>query len=237
VNTTAQAPAREVERATEPEALKAGEGDCKLELVVEHAIAARVRLSIDGERVAAEPGVALDTSAGRHVVTAVVGLTKVDFVTHVEPGQKKTLRVSVPRAASHVFTPLPVLPRLGAEPDSAPYSSEAWQRSAGLVVGGAGVLGLGVAGAYFADALHKRNEAAKACSGPTPCEPKARQAMDAKAADSGNIAAIAAVTGFALAGAGAILYLTAPSPPGIKDLRFSPTLASGGGGISAKATF
>ena len=235
--TKAASPVGEKEAAPEPGADKAEKGDCKLELVLEHPIASRVKLSIDGERVAADPGgVTVDTSAGRHMVTAVVGLTKVDFVTHVEPGQKKTLRVSLPRSAPHALAPLAVLPPL-ADADSAP-SSDAWQRSAGLVVGGAGVLGLGVAGAYFADALHKRNEAAKACNGPTPCEPKARQTLDAKAAESSDIAAVAAVTGFALAGAGALLFLTAPKPPGMRDLRFSPTFASGGGGgISAKATF
>jgi hypothetical protein len=236
--TKAEPPVGEKRAAAEPGAGKAEMGDCKLELVLEHAFDSRVKLSIDGERVAAEPGgVTIDTSAGRHRVTAVVGLKKVDFVTHVEPGQKKILRVSMPRSAPHALAPLAVLPPLG-QADSASDSSDAWQRSAGLVVGGAGVLGLGVAGAYFADALHKRNEAAKACNGPTPCEPKARQTLDAKAAESSNIAAVAAVTGFALAGAGTLLFLTAPTPPGMRDLRFSPTFASGGGGgITAKATF
>jgi hypothetical protein len=234
--TKPEGPADAKAAETDARAAQADRGDCKLELVVEHAIAAKVKLSIDGERVTAGAA-AFDTSAGRHVVTAVVGLKKIDFVTHLEPGQKKTLRVSVFEPASRVLTPMPVLPALGTERDGAPYSSDAWQRSAGLAVGGAGVVGIGVAGAFFADALHKRSEAAKACNGPTPCEPKVRQTLDAKAAESSDIAAVAAVTGFALAGAGAVLYLTAPAPPGIKNLRFSPTFASGGGGIAAKATF
>jgi hypothetical protein len=220
-------------KADEPEAKK---GDCKLELVVDRSTLAKVKLSVDGERVAPAPdGIAVDTLPGRHVVTAVLGLRKVDYVTHLEPGQTKTLRVSLPKTAP--LAPLSLLPPPSAEQDGVPYSSDAWQRSAGLVVGGAGVVGLGVAGAFFANAMHKKAEAAKACSGPVPCEPKVRQTLDAKAAESSNIAAVAAATGFALAGVGAVLFITAPRPPGMKELRFSPTFASGGGGISAKATF
>jgi hypothetical protein len=139
--------------------------------------------------------------------------------------------VVVPLApANGVAIPAPTEP----VEDTPRPSFDAWQRPVGLVVGGAGVVGLGVAGAFTLDMLTKRADAQRACS-PAPCRQQDRTMDEARA--SGNIAVLAAVSGFALAGAGAVLYLTAPAPPVVHDLRFSPTFASGGGGISAKASF
>lgn len=188
---------------------------------------------------AAEPAKAPPEAASPKAREADCKLSlAVDGAIVLESTEKKTLRLASVPSVPRAVTPLVLPPVLGAEGERQPYVSDAWQRSAGLVVGGAGVVGLGVAGAFFADALHKRAEAAKACPPAGPCEPKARQSLDARAAESGNIAAIAAVSGLALAGMGAVLYLTAPAPSGLKDLKFSPTFASGvGGGISAKASF
>jgi hypothetical protein len=146
------------------------------------------------------------------------------------PSEPKVLATAVvPAPASDVVVvPLPPPP---AEQD-APRRFDDWQRPVGLVMGGAGVVGLGVAGAFTLDMLTKRADS-KPCTG--SCKPRDQSDDDARA--SGKIAAVAAVTGFTLAAAGGVLYLTAPAPPVVRDLRFSPTFASGGGGISAKATF
>jgi hypothetical protein len=210
-----------------------GKRACELTLVVDGARASKVKLTLDGRPfVPGQVGAAQPVKLGRHVVTAVSGLKKIEVSADLVDGEKRTLRVSFPEEKrTTIEMSVPAMdPRAET---SGPYRFDGWQRPVGLVVGGAGVLSLGVAGAFVLDALSRKTDPPKNCAG--ACKPQDRPDDGARA--TGNLAVLAAVTGFSLAGAGAVLYLTAPAPPLVKDLRFSPTFAQSGGGISAKASF
>lgn len=82
------------------------------------------------------------------------------------------------------------------------------QKVLALVAGGAGVVGLGLGGAFGLVALSKKNDAQSACAG--TCATQAAADRWSDAASAGNASTIAFVAGgVALAGA-AVLWLTAP---------------------------
>jgi hypothetical protein len=82
------------------------------------------------------------------------------------------------------------------------------QRTVGLLVAGAGIVGFGVAAYYGGRALSEKSEARRTC--PTvDCEADAADANE-RARRSVNRSLISAAAGTGLIAAGVITYLTAP---------------------------
>lgn len=86
------------------------------------------------------------------------------------------------------------------------------QRTLGLVVGGVGIAGLVVGGAFGLVSMSKNDEADAECKPPDHklCTQKGLDAGEA-ATQAGNVSTIAFIAGGALALGGAVLWLTAPS--------------------------
>jgi serine/threonine-protein kinase len=130
-----------------------------------------------------------------------------------------------------------------AQPASAPASATAdlsetgsSQRTWGLVIGGAGIVGV-VAGGFFALQAQSKNDDSKAfCSqqDPNTCTAEGVELRnDARA--NGNIATAAMGIGLALVATGTVLYLTAPSEP--KGARVGVAASATGAGISLRGAW
>ncbi len=102
----------------------------------------------------------------------------------------------------------PVTSPATSERDAAPASP---QRTAGLVIGGIGVVALGV-GSYFGlSALGKKNDAEDKCPS-DPCGDKDGVELNEDAKDAARLSNVFMFGGAALAATGIVLYFTAPSP-------------------------
>jgi hypothetical protein len=124
-------------------------------------------------------------------------------------------------------------------PPSTPSTAGSTLRAAGLVLGGVGVVGLGVAGAFAIGAKSAYNSSLAECrtGAPNECS-QAGVNQRNSALDSGNVATVAVVVGATALAAGVVLWLVAPSKhtaqtgptgqsaPGV-SLALLPTLGGG----------
>jgi hypothetical protein len=147
----------------------------------------------DGEVLpSASWGTAIPIDPGSHTVRATAdGMvpweTKVDAPS---PGTVQTVVVPPLVPAPHVETPAPApAPAPTLEPPGLPA-----QRIAALVVGGAGIVGLGVGAVFGATALAKKND------------------PGATAWDDGNVSSVALGVGAAAVVGGGVLWLLTPKP-------------------------
>ena len=97
----------------------------------------------------------------------------------------------------------------------------------GLIVGGAGIVGLGVAGAFALVAKNQYNTSLGNCQpgDPNSCNGTGVQQRDT-ARSSGNAASVAAAVGGAALVGGAVIWLTAPRSSASASVRVgvAPTL-------------
>jgi hypothetical protein len=161
-----------------------------------------------------------DTEVGKNVWGTPV---PVDPGTHrIEasaPGRKPwSTSTDVPRGPNNIEVRIPALPSTETAPaasTSAPIQPVAappkssGRKTAGLVVGGAGVVAFGVSVALAMHARSKYNDASSDCTG-SFCN---QDGVDQRhsAVREGNIATVVGGVGLAAAAAGVVLYLTAPS--------------------------
>jgi hypothetical protein len=117
---------------------------------------------------------------------------------------------------------------------SEPAAPGSTQRTLGLVVGGAGLVGLGVGGVFGILAISKNG--ASDCNG-TTCLTEEGEAASADAKSFASIADVAFIAGGALLATGAVLYFTAPSgnEAAVTSFRLAPT--SGGAAVSFGGQF
>lgn len=121
--------------------------------------------------------------------------------------------------------PVPVVPQ--SPPADAAADPGASQRTWGLVLGGAGVVGLAVGGVFALQAASKNDESKEHClpNDPNLCTEEGAALRD-DARSAGNVATIVGGIGLALAATGAVLYFTAPSEPARVGVRGTPGGAS-----------
>jgi hypothetical protein len=121
------------------------------------------------------------------------------------------LQVDTSKPAEPVSEPPPIAtPISPATPEQEPSRSSP-QRTAGLVIGGVGVVALGI-GSYFGlSALGKKNDAEEKCPS-DPCGDKDGVELTEDAKDAATMSNVFVFGGAALAATGIVLYLTAPSP-------------------------
>ena len=120
-----------------------------------------------------------------------------------------------------------------------PSNPGSTQRIAGWIVGGAGLVGLGVAGFLTLGAKSKADDAKPYCVSDTECvDPEGVRLRD-DAIRQANIATIVGGIGAAALVGGVVLYLTAPSASSsaASATRAAPALAIGPNGFLLKGAF
>jgi tetratricopeptide (TPR) repeat protein len=171
----------------------------------------------DGQPIsAAEWGVKVPIDGGDHVVEAHAPGHDA-WSTHVNaPAKSGALTVSVPVLAKStvatkpdITTPKPHERDHSGGPEK-PAQKGSTQRTIGVVLGAAGVIGLGLGGGFALNAMSKHNAAKKDCSADEArCGPQGL-ADYSDANKSADVATIAFIAGGALLVGGIVLYLTSP---------------------------
>jgi serine/threonine-protein kinase len=109
------------------------------------------------------------------------------------------------------------------------------QRTLGLVVGGAGVIGIGIGSFFGLKAIQKNNDAKDLCPGNRCTSPEGVTLTD-DAKSAATISNIAFGAGAAVLATGVVLYLTAPSGQSAA-LRLQPSVGRAGAGMSLGGRF
>ena len=209
-----------------------------------------VKVSLDGAPlVNALAGQAIDIDPGTHHFTfervdlttvetdvlVVVGdknkrvavtLRKAPAAGETAPAERATPEAAVaPMATPGEATPENKAPESAAEPGKSTFP----YRTVGLVVGAAGVVGLGVGTVFGVEAIVKQNDARCPSNN---CGPGSNPDALRTAQSDGNLSTGFFIVGGVLAAAGLTTWLLAPSPhaPDSAWVRPAPlTLANGGG--------
>jgi hypothetical protein len=195
----------------------------------------------------AEWGLSVPMDAGAHMyvaeaprhksVTLKIVVAKTD---EGQPGAKVT--VTIPALEALPADALPVT--TGAAGPDRPRD-EGWpgQRTAALVVGGVGLVGLGLGAVFTVMAKSKYDASLESCrpTDPTLCTQAGVDERDG-ARTFGNVATVGYVAGGALAAAGVVLWFTAPSgssAPKSASMSMSPLFDAAGhpGGLRVKAAW
>jgi hypothetical protein len=114
------------------------------------------------------------------------------------------------------------------------------QRTLGLAAGGAGLVALGVGAVFGLQAISKNNDAAQFCPASPRCNDPQGVTLTDDAKSAATVSTIAFVAGGVLAGAGAVLFLTAPSGSpraGAATSRTGLALAPTGLGAALRGTW
>lgn len=193
-----------------------------------------VRVTVDGRPVAERlDGTPLPVDRGEHHFTFETDGVKPVTLTLVVKEAEKERRVTVTIGA-HETPDAGATDTGGPPPPPPPPSSSSGQRTLGLVTGGAGVLGLGVGTIFGILAASKWSASKSACSTEGDCSSYSQAESDHTAAvTNGTASTVSFVVGGALLAAGAVLYLTAPSPN--KDS--AATVGLGPGTLTIGGTF
>jgi hypothetical protein len=161
---------------------------------------------------------------GEHVVEAKASAKKPLRLTVAAPAEGATATVNVPEleadpgvgvepkpetTPSPGAPPQPPAPSQPAESTSSPGST---QRIVGLIVGGAGVVTAGVGGIFALQAISQNSDSKDHCrpENPNLCTGQGKDERDA-ALRNGNIATGLMIAGGVLAGAGVVIFFTAPT--------------------------
>jgi hypothetical protein len=162
-----------------------------------------VKVTMDGEVLADHlDGSALSVDPGEHTFT---------FETPGQPAIEKQLVVREAEKQRHETIQFGV-PSSGAvdhPPEATAGGGLPGQKIAALVVGGVGVVGLGVGGAFGVMAISKKHHAEDIC--PSTCTDDAGSQAWSDAKKVGNISTIAFIAGGVALAGGAVLWFTAPS--------------------------
>jgi hypothetical protein len=149
--------------------------------------------------------------------------------------------------ASPVQAPAPPPLTMPRAPVPAPTSSTSGQRIAGVVVGAAGVVGLGL-GAVFAGLAASDWSSAKAyCAGmPVSCTTRSSSmgvADENSASTMATLSTVSFIAGGVLAAGGVLVFLTAPKRPSsegsttARPIEFLPMGGPGGAGMAIRGSF
>lgn len=187
------------------------------------AVGAQLEVRRDGLPLQpAELGSAIPVDPGEHVIEASAPGRKAwsskinvgpdGAKVSVEIPQLEATSSTAPGAGAGASSGTPVVTATTSEPPAdRPTSSGSAQRTAGLVLGGVGVVGVGL-GAYFGvRSFSKWSDAKDACSDyPYDCGTEGTD-LRASASSAGTTSTIAFIAGGALLATGVVLYLTAPT--------------------------
>lgn len=201
----------------------------------------------DGEVVGtAQWGIPVPIDPGAHTI-AVSAPGKHAWSTTVQATEGQgTVRVDVPAL---VDEPAPPAPSSSATPGSpsneaaaAPPESAAGrgstQRTVALVVGGAGIVGLGIGTAFGLVAKSKLDQSNDGhCHGANLCDPTGVQ-LRSDSLSAALVSTIAFTVGVAAVAGGVVLWLTAPKAQNASpSVGLSPLVTDRLGGLSLHGTF
>ena len=192
----------------------------KLWIKVTDGNPAEIRVLRDGEPVPRESfGLALPTDAGDHTIEASAPGRKTWTTNVVVAGEASNVAVDVPvleaapeeaKAASPSATPPGSAPIEDRGTHPSPGST---QHAIGLVMGGAGVVGLGLATVFTLKAKSKNSESKSnghCPTDPNQCDQAGTDLRDQALASARTATAFGIAGGVLLVG-GVVVYLTAPS--------------------------
>lgn len=178
-----------------------------------------VKLSIDGvPRSSSLDGTAIDLDPGPHKFTFELASRPVSETIVLVAIGEKNKRVAVTLGSS----------RVAAAP---PHTAMSSQRIAGIALGAASVLSLGVGVAFGVDALIQQHDAG--CPG-NVCGAGANPSALRSAHTDGNVSTVTLIAGGVLAAAGVTTWLLAPRPSDERApgwIRPAAVGVSGGGGV------
>lgn len=178
----------------------------------------------------AELGSPIPVDPGEHTIEAAAP-GKQAWSQKVQVGADAAkVSVDVPAlqstAAKPAVTPAPATSSMPVQttpvaPPADQPASGSGRRTAGLVVGGVGIVGVGLGAFFGLNASGKWSDAKAKCSDyPYGCGPDGRELQDS-AKSQATLSTILFAAGGALLATGAILYLTAPANHGVAVL-FGP---------------
>jgi hypothetical protein len=201
-----------------------------------------VRVSMDGELLAERldgTGVAVDP--GPHAFTfEVPGQPSVEQSFVIGEGEKDrhetiTLRAPPP-AQSPMPSPIPPVPLEASTTQTSPGRK---QRIAGIAVGAAGVVGLGLGAVFGGLTASEWSSAKEVCAGrPVSCTKSGPGFEDENSAESsGTISTVSFIAGGVLAAVGIVFFVTAPmrspsdAPVSARGVELVPMGGPGGTGL------
>jgi hypothetical protein len=200
-----------------------------------------IRVLRDGELVPRESwGLALPTDSGDHKIEATAPGRKPWTTKVVVAGEASNVPVDVPvlevaPAESKPAEPAPLAP-LPSEDKTPASRAGSTQRTIGLVVGTAGVVGLGLSTVFTLKAKSKNDESKKndhCPADPNQCD-QAGTDLRNQALTSARTATAFGIAGGVLLVGGVVVYLTAPSASGKKS--GTAALEFGGGPGAARVS-
>jgi serine/threonine-protein kinase len=200
----------------------------------------------DGEVVGKpEYGVPIPVDAASHVVEASAPGRKswrADVSVKAD-GDKASIEVPAlaedtsaapPPATSATAPPPPTATATAPPPPSTPPSSGGTQRTIGIIVGAAGLVGVGVGSFFGLNAMSKNNDAKTHCTADVACDPQGVSLTD-DAKNAARISTIAFVAGGVFVAAGAVLWITAPkASPATGGVLVAPMVGAREGGIAVR---
>jgi len=206
-----------------------------------------VKVTVDGRPFAERlDGHALAVNPGQHVFTFEIAgqAAKIEILVLKEGEKERRERIVIGSAQSPP-QPMP-MPITGVAPSSGPVlagppphdeapSAGKGQRIAGIAVGAAGIVGLGVGAIFGTVASSSWSSAQKECGSPTSCPNYAQGASDHDAATSAaTMSTIGFIAGGALIAGGLTLFFTAPWA---SSTATTVGLVPGVGGMTVRGSF
>jgi hypothetical protein len=199
-----------------------------------------VHVTLDGQTLTEKlDGVAIAVDPGPHRFSfSATGKTKEERSFVIREGEKdrheRIVLVSTggpaPAAVTPVATPVPEA--APASPEAPPKDGKG-QRIAGIVVGGAGVVGLAVGSVLGLGAHSKYNDALNGhCGGVANACDSTGVADGSSAHSEATASTIVFIAGAALVAGGVVLYLTAPKGTTTGAVTVSPTVGFQSAGVS-----
>jgi hypothetical protein len=177
--------------------------------------ASGVEVKLDGAPI--DPsvlGTAIPVDAGKHVLEASAKGKK-PFSKEIEVSEKaKTPTVEIPPLEDEPKVVGPAEPEKKdtvTEPPPEDKKVGSTQRTVGLVVGAAGIVGLGVGGFFALRARSKWDDADPHCDANDFCD-ETGFGLAEQAHNAGNVATVASIAGGVFLVGGLILFFTAPKP-------------------------
>lgn len=185
----------------------------------------------------AQWGEPLPVDPGAHVLSAKATGKKPWSVRIEVPPRAQEVVVDVPELEGDL--PAEPMKPEGPPPIAAPRADESGvgngQRATGMVLGAAGIVGIGVGVVFGLVSISKNNDADKECKPPDRkvCTQKGVDAGES-AKSAGNVSTVAFIAGGALIATGVVVYFTAPRG---SSVALTPSVTPNSASIGLHTTF
>jgi hypothetical protein len=200
-----------------------------------------IQVRRDGVEVgSAEWGAPIPIDPGDHTIEATAPAKKPWTTTvkvgasadqaHVAVPLLEDEPAATPVAVTSLATPVDTTPTTPSPPTPMPADG-ASQRTAGLVVGGVGIVGLALGSVFGVMALGKNSDSKTLCPSAGGCTSAAGVQDNSDAKSSATISTVAMIVGGAALATGAVLYFSAPKGRTSLALRVGPAIGAGEVGL------